>query len=93
MALSPTPTGFLIAGFWLILGCVCLAWGGARLFLPPKKPIRSALTYLSRVQKIHAYRKSKRQRSKRLRYRLAGLSVLLAGAFGIYFGIRMLMES
>ena len=63
------------------------------MFLPPKKRIRSAVAYISRVQKAHAYRKARRQRSKTFRYRLAGLSVLLAGAFGVYYGLRVLMES
>ena len=89
----PITQGLNIAVFWLLMGSLCVAWGGARLFLPQRRRLRPTSHHFSRIERRHAYRLSKVRRKKSRQYRLIGLAALLAGAFGLFFAIRFFLES
>ena len=89
----PISQGLNIAIFWLLMGSLCVAWGGARLFLPQRKRLRPVSHHLSRTERRHAYRLSKVRHRKSRQYRLIGLAALLVGAFGLFFAMRFFLES
>jgi hypothetical protein len=93
MSSIPASQGLNIAIFWLFMGSLCIAWGGARLFLPQRRRLRPVSHHPSRIERGHAYKLSKGRRKKSRQYRLIGLASLLAGAIGLFFSIRFFLES
>jgi hypothetical protein len=93
MPSTPISQGVDLAIFWLFVSSLCVAWGGARLFLPPRKRMRRGNRSLSEIEIRHAYKLSKVRHRKSRQYKLIGITAMLAGSVGIFFAIKFVLES